>query len=363
MRVSFYVVIFLIACNAVNSNFYGKLQCKDENNAPVDWFVIYKLPKDPITSNPQIREGVGYLYITDKTVENGWKLSTRSIDSNSSMPGITLAPLYDDETRNENLWALYNDSPANKTTASSTYGHTKGAIAVNRDQGFWLIHSVPHFPPIPSNESNIKSGYSYPKNAKVNGQSFLCISIGSDQFNTFGKQLMYNEIIVYAKNAPEEISKQYPMLRNATNQIRIKKAPYTNKAVIKSLGSQEFTSFAKGSKWGKELYIDLVAPQLQSDLYVQTWLRSSDKIPSTCRGKNVYNIETIIFGIIDVTYKSTRDHSKWAISTTNRKTSWVCVADINRATTQSFRGGGAVCIDHPQLWTAYRNIINYVEQC
>lgn len=56
--------------------------------------MLYKLPKIQTTSNPLIREGLAYLYITNVTIKTGWQLSTRPIGSSNSMPGITLAPLY-----------------------------------------------------------------------------------------------------------------------------------------------------------------------------------------------------------------------------------------------------------------------------
>lgn len=56
--------------------------------------MLYKLPKIQTSSNPLIREGLAYLYITNVTIRTGWQLSTRPISSSNSIPGITLAPLY-----------------------------------------------------------------------------------------------------------------------------------------------------------------------------------------------------------------------------------------------------------------------------
>ncbi|XP_043253763.1 plancitoxin-1 [Colletes gigas] len=372
MRKLFYVITCLIVCNvSVDSD--NKLQCKDENNAPVDWYVIYKLPKTPMSSNPLIKDGNAYLYVTSATVGTGWRLSTRSIASNNSIPGITLAPIYNDKNENKSMWTLYNDDPPDSSTVFK-YGHSKGVVAVNSDQGFWLIHSVPNFPPVPnggeltrpSNRENvtIAGRYDYPESGKLYGQSFLCVSLGGDQFNSVGEQLMYNEIVVYAKNIPETLDKAYPLLRNATNQKRIRSPPYNNKAIVRSLGSVEFVSFAKGSKWQKGLYTDYVAPQLQTDLYVQSWLNGRGKLPSTCSRRKVYNVKSLVLEAANVDFSSSRDHSKWSITVTNKTdVHWVCVADINRADTQYSRGGGALCFKQAQLWNDYRNAINDVEPC
>ncbi|KOC65971.1 Plancitoxin-1 [Habropoda laboriosa] len=375
MQVLFYAITFLIVCDVT----YGflsndQLQCRDENNVPVDWYVLYKLPKIHTSSNPLIRKGLAYLYITNLTIGTGWRLSTRPIAWNNSIPGITLAPLYDRGNEDENLWNLYNDSPPSSGEVSQNYGHTKGVVMANRDRGFWLIHSVPNFPPVPKAGLHTRPGkkenititgkYDYPESGTYYGQSFLCISLGSDQFDIVGKQLMYNEVAVYGKNIPETLGNQYPTLTNATNQKHIKNPPYNHKAIIKSLGSFEFTSFAKDGKWGKELYADFVAPQLQSNLDVQSWLNGRGKLPSTCSRRRIYNVKTLKFEAANADYTSTRDHSKWAI-TINKKSDdrWVCIGDINRADTQFSRGGGAVCFNQPQLWVNYRDVVNDVEPC
>ncbi|XP_043526300.1 plancitoxin-1 isoform X2 [Frieseomelitta varia] len=341
MKILFYATTLLIANSVICFNRSNKLQCKDEKNVPVDWYVLYKLPKVQTSSNPLIKEGLAYLYITNITIGTGWQLSSKSISSNNSIPGITLASLYDRDNKNESMWSLYNDSPPNASYVWN-FGHTKGIVMANSEQGFWLIHSVPNFPPVPKNgiqtrplnkeNINIDGKYNYPESGTFYGQSFLCISLGSDQFDIVGKQLLYNEIAVYAKNIPDILSKQYPILKNATNQIHVKTPPYNHKAVIKSLGMIEFTSFAKAGKWGKELYGDFVAPQLQSDLFVQSWLNSRGKLPSICTGRKIYNVKSLKFDVANVDYTSSHDHSKWAITDTKKSVNhWVCIGDINRA--------------------------------
>ncbi|XP_076380498.1 deoxyribonuclease II [Megalopta genalis] len=370
-RVLRHTIAWLIICNAVNGR--DRLQCRDEANSPVDWYVLYKLPKTSRSSNPLIREGLAYLFVTNRSVETGWRLSTRSIGSNNSIPGFTLAPLYDRANENKSLWTLYNDSPPD-APAIMRYGHTKGVVIAGIDQGFWLIHSVPGFPPVPKGgrltrpsrrkDVTIEGRYAYPESGTFYGQSFLCVTLGSDQFDIVGKQLMYNEISVYSKNVPESLGVRYPVLWSATNQKRVKTAPYNNKASIISLGSTNFTSFAKGSKWQKDLYADFVAPQLQTDLYVESWLNGRGKLPSSCSRRKIYNVRSLTLEAANIEFSSSRDHSKWAITVTNKTTTHVtCVGDINRADTQYTRGGGTVCFKQPQLWIDFRNAINGVEPC
>lgn len=373
MLTLFYIITVLILCNVTNADRNNNLQCKDESNVAVDWYVLYKLPKVQTSSNPLIREGYAYVYITNATVESGWRLSAKSIDSNDSIPGITLAPLYNRSSEDDALWNLYNDSPPNASYVWN-HGHTKGVVMVNSDQGFWLIHSVPSFPPVPRagvqtrplNLENvtIEGAYSYPDSGTFYGQSFLCVSLGGDQFNIVGEQLMYNEIGVYAKNIPDILGNRYPALKNATNQKRIKQPPYNHKALITTLGSLELTSFAKSGKWGKDLYGDFVAPQLQSDLDVQSWLNGRGKLPTTCHRRKIYNVRTLKIDAANVDFPSSRDHSKWAITVQTKSANhWTCIGDINRADTQYSRGGGAVCFKDDHLWRHYRDVVNDVEPC
>lgn len=153
-----------------------------------------------------------------------------------------------------------------------TNGHTKGAVIVSETEGFWLIHSVPYFPPEPNSgeefrrrktnktadeSENVtakvipKGGYAYPSSGKVNGQSFLCISTNGANIDNIGKQLMYNQILVYRTNTPADLAGKYSVLADAAKQVRIKKAPFNNKVNLYSAKGMEFVSFAKGSKWQK----------------------------------------------------------------------------------------------------------------
>ncbi|KAI4483017.1 hypothetical protein M0804_008072 [Polistes exclamans] len=375
-----HIVLFLCAINIKYSvGVQNKLGCRDHKNKIVDWYVLYKIPKLSHSSNPLIRTGSAYMYISNNTVDKGWELSTKDIGDKSSMPGNTLASLYNDKIANNLLWILYNDDPPNSSVVGK-YGHAKGVVATDKNQGFWMIHSVPNFPPMPNLGTSSKrrirtttlavddfssnSEYSYPSSGYVRGQSFLCISLKANQFNTVGRQLMYNQIIVYRKNLPAKLSNQYPDLTNAANQIRFKNPPYSNKEIIKSSTSLEFISFAKSDKWQKDLYSDFVAPQLKSSLFVETYLNGPGKLNSKCQGLEVHNIKSVKLHTGDVQFTSSQDHSKWVVAIDNKNNkSWVCVGDINRADTQYYRGGGTVCLNLFHLWKNYRDSVNDVEPC
>jgi deoxyribonuclease-2 len=49
-------------------------------------------------------------------------------------------------------YGIYNDEPADGTSASSSFAHAKGILQVNSTQGYWLVHSMPLWP-------NARSGF------------------------------------------------------------------------------------------------------------------------------------------------------------------------------------------------------------
>ncbi|XP_046817717.1 plancitoxin-1 [Vespa crabro] len=379
MNFLMYIIFLYISSIKCSASIKNGLGCRDNENRFVDWYVLYKIPKLSHSSNPLIRNGSAYMYITSDTVlHSDWNLSVKGIENKTSIPGNTLASLYDNGIAENILSILYNDDPPDGKVIGK-YGHAKGIVAADHEQGFWMIHSVPHFPPIPNimssqhkNKNNnliidalpSNSEYSYPKSGHVRGQSFLCISLKADQLDIVGRQLIYNQIIVYGKNLPNVLSNQYPTLTDAANQIHIKNPPYKNKEIIKSSASLEFVSFAKSSKWQQDLYSDFVAPQLKSNLFVESYLNGPGKLNSNCHGLEVHNVKSVKLQAANIQFESTQDHSKWVVTMNNKKNkSWVCIGDINRANTQYKRGGGTVCLNLFYLWKNYRDSVNDIEPC
>lgn len=61
---------------------------------------MYKIPKVAESSDPLVRKGLSYMYMTSDTVATGWKTSKKNISSRDSIPGNTLSPIYTDVSNN-----------------------------------------------------------------------------------------------------------------------------------------------------------------------------------------------------------------------------------------------------------------------
>lgn len=56
---------------------------------------------------------------------------------------------------------------------------------MDKSQGFWVIHSVPLFPPFP------EDGYGYPASGQSYGQTAICITFKYDQFTEIGMESFF----------------------------------------------------------------------------------------------------------------------------------------------------------------------------
>lgn len=90
-------------------------------------------------------------------------------------------------------------------------GHTKGVLGFDAMSGFWLVHSVPKFPPF------AKDSYGYPESGERYGQSFLCVTFKMSAFNDIGLQLLYNDPNIYDNYLPGSLASQVPNIKQAVD--------------------------------------------------------------------------------------------------------------------------------------------------
>lgn len=362
--------------------------CRDETTGqPLDWFTLYKLPKrtqileSSRVNNPFIYEGTAYTYMTN-LAQSEWSLSSLSMNDTSSFAGKTLDILYKSgfgslnpnqtsKTTSSKLgYILYNDQ-ADKV--SLTKGHTKGVIIFNENKAIWIVHSIPHFPPKPSD-----SGYQIHSSQCVYGQQFFCMSIKPMELEKIGQQLLYTFPQVYDSYIPE-FAKEAPHFKNllkVLNNEHAEMKPWSNLNYFTTSGGEKLLSIAKYTDFEDDLYTALVAPTLEADMYTETWNNGAGTLESNCSNVfnyQVHNIEQIKFDSFGVRFSVHHDHSKWAVTTDKRANSFwfdrsakeiACIGDINRQEEQFKRAGGTVCfMDNRNVWEQYSKIVDQVEPC
>ncbi|KAF1388363.1 hypothetical protein PFLUV_G00089410 [Perca fluviatilis] len=360
----------LICCVPLGGN-TSPITCYNDQGDAVDWFYVYKLPKEHGEKSPH----QGELYILLDKGSEGWTNGKVTVNDTTGALGRTVGQLYSQGKNTEVAYILYNDQPPEDfgdrwvDNSGGSGGHTKGVVLLDKNQGFWLVHSTPHFPP-PQQEGQ----YYYPSSGVNNGQNFICVTYPLDRFQTIGEQLQINQPNVYDCNVPESLASLVPALaavcakKHLSGHIFPHITTVSNRSVtLTSKDGTDFISFAKGASFKNDLYHSWVAPSLQSDLLVQFWVRSTGILPSDCSlGWKVLDI-TIINPGQTFTFKTSQDHSKWAVSPKAAGSrgggGWVCVGDINRNEAEEKRGGGTVCLQNPVVWKAYRTAALECEAC
>ncbi|XP_062586026.1 uncharacterized protein LOC134247711 [Saccostrea cucullata] len=308
------------------------ITCQGIDRQPVDWFIVYKTPKDPQNKNKLISEGVAFYYMDSH--RPAMTLSPTPIDKEGHALYNTLQQIYLNYFMVE--YGMYNDQPpgsSNKTWKGpeNEFGHTKGVYAFDKQTGFWLISSIPKFPP-PKNK-----GYAFNKLAQQNGQLAVCVTLNTQELVNLRKIFGTTQPQIYDGKGPETLM---PPMQPSNESFVL--SMYTH-------DSMQLMCSAKSSLYEKDLYDSLVAPSLSSDVLVQSFHTG---IPSSCSTVyKVINVSKIKFPDTNIYLSGQRDHAKWAVS--EKLGRWVCIGDLNRSTYALKRRGGALCMANYTAWKAF----------
>ncbi len=374
-----------------------------DSGKPVDWWMIYKVSKDSVTTTRRAVTGAEYVYFDSVMAAQADAvpvLSPHRIDENGALSS-TLAPLFGDAARaNRDLgWYCYNDEdrhdPRGAGTGPADRGHCKGTLAFDlaTDTGFWLIHSVPLFP--------LSAAFEYPATGLKMAQTMLCIQLADATTAMHIAQLMYdahgpnvhlasdlltkssNQLYGYkAADLPlTDISKRLAktdprlqLMQNLNGSMGKKPKPYAGRVPFLSRGGQKFIAIAKNKAWGnaeddpdgaKDFYNDLVAPTLNEDIEVETWENAGTKIPAAAEHGEVHKVENMQAADlsplgIPYSWSEKVDHAKLAISDRSNAAGtdrWVCVGDINFTDAQERRGGGTAAFVCEPLWNSLVKVL------
>jgi deoxyribonuclease-2 len=330
--------IFLSVASLVSLG--STLSCLSETGISVDSWVGIKEPK-----------GTAYYYYdsTNKVFE----LSKNSMnDTTTGALTYTTQQLWSSDTE---VYGIWNDGIPNSSNYSYTYGHTKGYFALDsQGDGFLMVHSIPSFPQGPS----MTSGYvGLGSNAWTYAQSLLCLSVSADTLDAIAYKYILDRPNLYDVLIPAS----YQTYKNITNLLHGK---YTTAAICASQGlttqgGMKFTIYGKTNEWNNDLYSECVTPAIETNLYVESWIRGSAEGPNCpTSGYDTFDVQGVAFE--GSSWTETNDHSKWAVAP---EKNILCIGDINRMTTQYERGGGTVCFENEYLASVFNNSITGADTC
>ena len=339
----------LVLVGAASSS---RISCLDESGTAVDSFVSLVQNDD-------------YQYY----FHNGSAFEKSQYMLNQTENGaimMTMNQLYSSSLDLDNVaYALYNDEPPPDSTASSTYAHSKGVILTDGTQGFWLVHSKPNWP-------NAREDGAAPFPDTTYSQSLLCVTFDISTIETIAYSQMVNYPYVYDSFLSDSLVSVMPNFYSWINKGKVDETSLKT-SIVSSEGAS-YTQFAKNKDWGKDLYEDFVATDLQIPLYAETWRSGSGgRMSSFCENPEDDEWETheVSYDIFEVAtmlmpdgegWSGTQDHSKWAASG-DSSVPYVCIGDINRMCSQEGRGGGTVCFENSKIWPSFKDTITSTESC
>lgn len=320
--------------------------CLDESGQGVDYWAALK-----------VNDGADTYYHDPNTgprfVKSAHGLSTT--DSNQGAAMATLHQLYGD-LGSTHAYAMYNDEDPTGST-SGVRAHSKGVILFDGEVGFWLVHSFPRWP------GGVEQGYQGLPTVTY-AQSFFCVTFELSELEKIAEIQLTHWPKVYESKLTSDLESSLPSFSFWLGG----KHDHTHDNLTTSLKSYEgrtFTHFAKSGDSMLDLYADLVAPGIGSNLRVETWQNGREdlKMPAFCKPDYAYEVVNVTSIRMEAgeTWRETQDHSKWAISDSSVDT--VCVGDINRQYSQEKRGGGTLCFHNSEMWTAFNDIIEATLPC
>lgn len=312
----------------------------------------YKLPEDVPIDGSQETTGLEFLYF-DPAGNKPLALVGRRIDAPESALVRTLAQINEKNRSTQRTlgWILYNDEKPDRTENSSSKGHSKGALVFDQDtdSAFWLLHSWPCFPSL----------HHAPPPSVEYGQTFLCVTL--KDFKTaeeIARQMYHqNEPQVYdfRTDGLAENCWLYKLARNTKSNDQDPPADMH----FQSRAGHDFRFLAKNRHWDEDFWIDWVEPRLDANLDIETWRRG--KLPGTQDNDGDHTVQDTLYINLEPLHVKcewhyTKDHSKLSVSETGN---WVCVADINRQTSQEKRGGGDIGFQHERLWSDLSRVVQF----
>ena len=324
--------------------------CRNTRGQAVDWYAIFFMPRS-VSSDNQIY----YAYL-DNTLSS---LEYYLYQESTFPPTMLTAYVTNNGNYEDFNYFFWNDDQGTKEsgskTASSDRAHSKGSLIYDKNNGAFLLHSLPRFPTRTDKNELLTE---LPSNAGYYGQHFFCISISKTTAEKIVELLNYinvsNNYSVKKDNVNSEANEWVTKLINNKYDTSYPKELQTT---IKSINGINFNFISK-SYLNKIIPYDTTLRQKYlDDFYVRTWVLPA-LAPTICEEYSLFNVEKIQFGKYG--YDKGKEHSKWAISFYKNIN---CFADLNHCPSQQNRGGHIVCFENEVLHNIMKDAVQSVESC
>ena len=323
----FTFLFFFVSCSS------NKV-CRNPEGNEVDWYAIFFMPAS-VSSDGKIH--YGYF---DPNINI---IKYYAYSENNFPP--TQITSYAKGTSNDFNYFFWNDDKTIKNgepaSASSTKAHAKGSLIYDKDNGVFLLHSLPRFPTRNANNEILTE---LPSNGGSYGQTFLCITFDKKNSEQIAKLLnCINVSVNKVVNSDKVNSTPNTWVNGLINNKMDSSCSMQHTVKIKSKRGETFTFFGKNYKNKIIPYDTTLRQALNDDIFVRTWSRPA-LAPSLNDNYKLMNVLEVEFG--SYVYYITKEHSKWAIA---RNKNVVCFSDLNHTESQKERGGHIVCFENAKL--------------
>lgn len=324
--------------------------CRNPKGTEVDWYVIFFMPQSASSDNQ-----IHYAYF-DNTLSS----LQYYLYAESTFPPTMITSYVTSKSSSLDFnYFFWNDDLTEKDgsskSASSERAHAKGSLVYDKNNGAFLLHSLPRFPTRTSTNEILTE---LPSNAGSYGQHFLCITTSKTTAEKIAELLNYinvsNNASVKQDNVNSSANKWITALINNKYDTTYPKELQTS---IKSKGGVDFTFISKSYTNKITPYDTTVRSIYKDDFYVRTWIRPT-LAPAICEEYSLFNVENVQFG--EYGYAKGKEHSKWAISVFKYIN---CFGDLNHCESQANRGGNIVCFENEKLHNIMKGAVNGIDTC
>ncbi len=346
----FFIIFLFVLIFQINSE--DKV-CRNPQGDEVDWYAIFFMPKSASGDNQ-----IHYAYFDDNLDDLEYYL----YEEETFPPTMITAYVTKAKANKKELdfnYFFWNDDLTKKggesKSAPPQRAHAKGSLVYDKDNGAFLLHSLPRFPTRTEDNEILTE---LPSNSGVYGQHFFCITL--DKITSEKIAEILNYINVSNNASVEKDNVNSPANEWITALIKNKFNPDYPKELmtyIKSKGGVDFDIISKNYLKVVTPYDTTVRSIYKDDFYVRTWTKPA-LAPAICEEYSLFNVENVQFG--EYGYSKGKEHSKWAISVMKYIS---CFADLNHCESQNDRGGNIVCFENEKLNTIMLNAVNGIDNC